>query len=80
MYRYFVSFAAMTLCVTSQQVFVIVVIYFVMTQSGNFWIYLHIENKLWRQTTRHEEEMQAAPLLNLTSVTHIQATLLHSTL
>jgi hypothetical protein len=34
-----VSFAAITLCVTSQRVFVVVVTYFVMTQSGNFWIY-----------------------------------------
>jgi hypothetical protein len=38
-----VSFAAMTLYVASQQVFiVVVVIYFVMTQSGNFWIHLRI--------------------------------------
>jgi hypothetical protein len=33
-----VSFAAITLCVVSQRVF-IVVVYFVMTQSGNFWIH-----------------------------------------
>jgi hypothetical protein len=33
-----VSFAAITLCVASQRVF-IVVVYFVMTQFGNFWIY-----------------------------------------
>jgi hypothetical protein len=36
-----VSFAAITHCVASQRVFIIVVvvvaIYFVMTQSGNFW-------------------------------------------
>jgi hypothetical protein len=33
-----VSFAAITLSVASQRVFiVVVVIYFVMTQSGNFW-------------------------------------------
>jgi hypothetical protein len=30
----------MTLCVASQQVFILVV-YFVMTQSGNFWIHCH---------------------------------------
>jgi len=36
-----VSFATITLCVASQQVF-IVVIYFVVTQSGNIWIYPHI--------------------------------------
>jgi hypothetical protein len=34
-----VSFAAITLCVASQRVFFIVVVYLVMTQSGNFWIY-----------------------------------------
>jgi hypothetical protein len=35
-----VSFAGITLCVASQRVliFVVVVVYFVMTQSGNFWI------------------------------------------
>jgi hypothetical protein len=33
-----VSFAAITLCVASQRVF-IVVVYFVMTQSGYFWIH-----------------------------------------
>jgi hypothetical protein len=36
-----VSFATVTLCVASQRVFivvVVVVVYFVMTQSGNFWI------------------------------------------
>jgi hypothetical protein len=36
-----VSFVAITLCVASQRVF-IVVVYFFMTQSGNFWIYPHI--------------------------------------
>jgi hypothetical protein len=35
------SFAAITLCVASQRVFVVVV-YFVTTQSGNFWIHPHI--------------------------------------
>jgi hypothetical protein len=34
-----VSFAATTLCVVSQLVFIVVSVYFVMTQSGNFWIY-----------------------------------------
>jgi hypothetical protein len=33
-----VSFAATTLCVPFQRVFVVVYVYFVMTQSGNFWI------------------------------------------
>jgi hypothetical protein len=32
-----VSFATITLCVASKHVFVVV--YFVMTQSGNFWIH-----------------------------------------
>jgi hypothetical protein len=36
-----VSFATIIICVASQQVF-IVVVYFIMTQSGNFWIHLHI--------------------------------------
>jgi hypothetical protein len=34
-----VSFAAINLCVASQRVFIVVVTYFVMTQSGNFWIH-----------------------------------------
>jgi hypothetical protein len=36
-----VSFATITLCVASQRVFIVVVVvfYFVMTQSGNFWIH-----------------------------------------
>jgi len=37
-----VSFAAITLCVASQRVFIVVSVYFVMTQSGNFWIHLRI--------------------------------------
>jgi hypothetical protein len=36
-----VSFAAITLCVVSQRVFVFVV-NFVITQSGNFWIYSRV--------------------------------------
>jgi hypothetical protein len=34
-----VSFAAITLCVASQRVFIIVVVVFVIDKSGNFWIY-----------------------------------------
>jgi hypothetical protein len=35
-----VSFTDITLCVASQRVLiVVVVVYFVMTQSGNFWIH-----------------------------------------
>jgi hypothetical protein len=38
-----VSFAAIALCVASQRVFVVhVAVYFVMTQSGNFWIHPRI--------------------------------------
>jgi hypothetical protein len=36
-----VSFAAITLYASSQQVFVV---YFVMTQSGNFWIHSRMLN------------------------------------
>jgi hypothetical protein len=34
-----VSFAAIILGVASQRVFIVVSVYFVMTQSGNFWIH-----------------------------------------
>jgi hypothetical protein len=34
-----VSFAAITLCVASQRVFIVVSVYFFTTQSGNFWIH-----------------------------------------
>jgi hypothetical protein len=40
-----VSFDVITLCVASQQAFVVVVVVvvdFVMTQSGNFWIHLRM--------------------------------------
>jgi hypothetical protein len=40
-----VSFAAIILCADSQRVFV--VIYFVMTQSGNFWIHPRIALADW---------------------------------
>jgi hypothetical protein len=36
-----VSFAAITLCVASQRVLIVASVYFVVTQSGNFWIHLH---------------------------------------
>jgi hypothetical protein len=39
-----VSFAAITLCIASQPVFVVISVYFVMNQSGNFWI-LPVHNK-----------------------------------
>jgi hypothetical protein len=34
-----VNFATITLCVVSQRVFIVVSVYFFMTQSGNFWIH-----------------------------------------
>jgi hypothetical protein len=37
-----VSFAAITFCVASQRVFIVVIVYFIMTQSGNFWIHSRI--------------------------------------
>jgi len=37
-----VSFSAITRCITSERVFIVVSLYFIMTQSGNFWIQLHI--------------------------------------
>jgi hypothetical protein len=36
----------MTLYVASQRVFIIIVIYFVMTQSGKFWIHPHVAGNL----------------------------------
>jgi hypothetical protein len=44
-----VSFAAITLCVASQRVF-IVVVYSLSTQSGNFWIQPRIGNCLYART------------------------------
>jgi hypothetical protein len=41
-----VNFAAITLCVASQQVILNVSVYFVMTQSGNFWIHSLIPNSV----------------------------------
>jgi hypothetical protein len=44
-----VNSAAITLCVASQRVFVVVV-YIVMTQSGNFWIHPRVnKTKLIRK-------------------------------
>jgi hypothetical protein len=37
-----VSFAAMTLFVAFERLFIFIVVYFFMTQSLNFWIYPHI--------------------------------------
>jgi hypothetical protein len=46
-----VSFAAITRCVASQRVFIVVVVYFVIsTQFGNFWIHPHI--CVWKVVTK----------------------------
>jgi hypothetical protein len=75
-YRYFVSqsseFCRHNLCVASQRVF-IVVVYFVMTQSGNFWIHLRshlasqgIPRLLWSPKI-HYHVQRSPPLLPLLS-------------
>jgi len=43
-----VSFAAITLCVASQRVFIVDDVYFVMTQSGNFWIHPRMLGSGWK--------------------------------
>jgi len=40
-----VSFAAITLCVASQRIVVVVVVYFVIDASGNFWTHPHMSYK-----------------------------------
>jgi len=37
-----VSFAAIILCIVSERVFLVVSVYIVMTQSGNFWIHIRM--------------------------------------
>jgi len=39
-----VSFAAITVCVASQRVFIVVISLW--TQSGNFWIHRHVHKPL----------------------------------
>jgi hypothetical protein len=46
-----VSFAAITLYVASQRVFIVV--YFFTTQSGNFWIHSLISSKNMEILVRH---------------------------
>jgi hypothetical protein len=41
-----VSFAAVTPCVASQRVYIVVLVYVVMTQSGNVWIHRRIRPDL----------------------------------
>jgi hypothetical protein len=54
-----VSFAAITLCVASQRVFTVVV-YFVMTQSGNFWIHLEQQWMLVADSSKNETTLKRA--------------------
>jgi hypothetical protein len=68
-----VSFAAVTLFVASQRMFVV---YFIMTQSGNFWIYPHRMRLVASQTstlrTRTEmvfKTLVFSPLNHLTQLT-----------
>jgi hypothetical protein len=50
-----VSFAAVALCVSYQRVFIVVTVYFIMTQSGNVWI--HPDKLITHHslTTKHVE-------------------------
>jgi hypothetical protein len=41
-----VSFDAKALCVASARVFIVVGVYFVMTESGNFWIHSRIHQTM----------------------------------
>jgi hypothetical protein len=63
-----VSFATITFCVASQRVFIIVVAYFFMTQSGNFWIHTHLSSSA---AMTHEEYVTptGGPVSNGTHVT-----------
>jgi hypothetical protein len=56
-----VSFAAITFCVASQRVFILVV-YFIMTQSGNFWIHPRIWQFKWSVGRLVVSESEEAPL------------------
>jgi hypothetical protein len=48
-----VSFSTITLCVASQRVFIVVSVYFAMTQSGNFRIKVKV--KLSLCLTKHHD-------------------------
>jgi hypothetical protein len=54
-----VSFAAILLCVASQRVF-IVVVYFVMTQSGNFWL----DSDTWNHNPEDTGFINQLPSIN----------------
>jgi len=51
-----VSFVAITLCIASQRLFIVIVVYFVMTQSENFWISLVLAKSVvsWNLLLPHD--------------------------
>jgi hypothetical protein len=57
-----VSFAAITLCDACQRVFIVVSVYFFVTQSGYFWIYLRT---LWKNFFRGLAWLLAGFMVNL---------------
>jgi hypothetical protein len=52
-----VSFAAITICDVSQPEFIVVRVYFVMTQSGNFWIHPRIIKIIYIHTHTHTHNL-----------------------
>jgi hypothetical protein len=54
-----VSFVSIILCVASERVIPEVSVYFVMTQSGNFWIHPRIVKKV--QDEKHKHYLNMAP-------------------
>jgi hypothetical protein len=75
-----VSFAAITLCVASQRVCIIIV-YFVMTPSGNFWIHPHKTYFVRRNNNRSVSKLvddvqyQADRVIRCVKLLHIYAVL-----
>jgi hypothetical protein len=63
-----VSFDAVTLCVASQRVFIVVSIYFIMTQSGNFWIHPRTTFML-TSTLKMEVVDSSETLINTSNIT-----------
>jgi len=66
-----VSFAAITLCVASQRVFIVASVYFIMTQSGNFWIHrifgVSISVSVWSTQKKSRNGKSMAVTCNLCS-------------
>jgi hypothetical protein len=58
-----VSFAAITLCVASQRLFIVVSVYFVMTQSGNFWIHPRMTNSYKKGSLQDSRIEDSVPFL-----------------